>query len=100
LPYRKSYLYHGSAVLTESVLFNKFFIAPNFDPFNQFINKYKNLGLLFKAENIKSLVDKIKESKKIYLNKNYKKDREKYLKNSIEANNLHKVILNVINSSI
>lgn len=100
LPYRKSYLYHSSAVLTESVLFNKFFIAPNFDPFNQFVNKYKNLGLLFKAENIKSLVDKIKESKKIYLNKNYKKDREKYLKNSIEANNLHKVILNVINSSI
>jgi glycosyltransferase involved in cell wall biosynthesis len=97
LPYRKTYQYQSSGVLTESILFNKIFIAPDFNPFDQFIKKYPSLGLLFKSENIKSLVSALRKSKQFYLNKDYHKDREKYLINSSEANNLHKVILKVIN---
>lgn len=100
LPYRKSYTFQSSGVLTEAILFNKFYIAPNINPFNQFNKKYKNLGLMFNPENVKSLVSTIRKSKKILASKeyriNYSKDRTNYLKDSADANNIHKEINKLI----
>lgn len=96
LPYRKSYAFQSSAVLTEAILFNKFYIAPNINPFRQFNQKYKNLGLLFNPEDIKSLVSAILKSKKILPLKKYKKDRIDYLKDSADANNIHNEINKLI----
>jgi glycosyltransferase involved in cell wall biosynthesis len=101
MPYRKTYLYGSSGVLNESVLWGKYVVLPNFEPFSSFISYYKSLGICFKAENVNDLKKKIVKAFEILKeNKaNYLISQKKYILDAKNANNWHNEIIKVIKTS-
>ncbi len=96
LPYRKSYENCTSSVLVEALMFKKSVIVPNFYPFSSFIKQYK-VGSVFKAENYLSLRKSIKNFFNLPINhKNFKKNLEKYKKNSEDWKSIPSIIANEI----
>jgi glycosyltransferase involved in cell wall biosynthesis len=65
LPHRRSYTYGSTGIPYQSAMLGKPCIFPNIYPLNELARKYK-LGPVYECENINSMVEAIKYSKKNY----------------------------------
>lgn len=65
LSYRKTYKHDASGVLVQAIMARKLLVVPDFSPFAEIIKKYK-LGVVFSAEDSKSLAKSINECRKNY----------------------------------